>query len=320
MRRVVLIVLVVLGACSLSYGQLLLPLPSGPDGSQQGFSWQVGARKFFSSFITYQYPNAQVDPAFTHEWPIDQWFLGLRADYSASTWKAHAELWHNVTRDSNLKHQNSDWGPRPQYGPGTPFGKSIFILGKCVLDKGILGDIGVSYPVLRLGISIAPVFGLRMQRFTFTSYDGDMSSFYPFLNGRPLPQDMVYLQATIQHYYIGGSLSGIFNLGEGLPSIELRAQADYAAVNLSGYDDHQGLFPTASSWPIRTNGWGGHLAVAAALSMPPNFKISVDFDFNRVRTNGEIQNVLAVPPTNVYRPLTLWSDQASLGILGVWRF
>jgi hypothetical protein len=320
MNRVVLIILVVLCTCSLSYGQLLPPLPSGPDGGLQGFSWQFGARKFFSSFITYQYPNGQQDPAFTHEWPIDQWFLGLRADYSASNWTARTELWHNVTRDSSLKHQNSDWGPRPQYGPGNPTGKSIFILGKCALDKGILGDIGVSYPVLRLGISVAPVFGLRMQRFTFTSYDGEVSSFYPILNGRRIPRDMVYLQATIFHYYVGGSLSGIFNFWEGLPSIELRAQADYAGVNLSGYDDHQGLFPTASSWPIKTTGSAGHLAVATALSMTPNFKISVDFDFNRLRTNGNIHNVVAVPFADVYRPLTLWSDQVSLAISGLWRF
>ncbi len=54
--------------------------------------------------------SPQQDPLSRLEFPIDQWFFGLKQEYTAQNWSCFCQGWINVSeRESDLKMQDSDW-------------------------------------------------------------------------------------------------------------------------------------------------------------------------------------------------------------------
>jgi hypothetical protein len=130
----VVILMLCAGPCC---GQGLNPVESQIPGSY----FSLGVKKFCNSFVSYQYGYQGIDPAWVHEWPITQYFGGIRYSYSTvGGLVVAAEVWTNLNQKSERPHENSDWGPRSTWGPGYlpgPLpGKASFILGKCDLKSG----------------------------------------------------------------------------------------------------------------------------------------------------------------------------------------
>ncbi len=66
-----------------------------------------GMKKFFNSYTSYQFPNPfppYQDPLSRLEFPLDQWFAGIKSEYSGGWWALMGEAWTNVSRQSVQKN------------------------------------------------------------------------------------------------------------------------------------------------------------------------------------------------------------------------
>ena len=75
----------------------------------------MGVRKLINSFTSYQFPNPyppNQDPLSRLEFPLDQWFVGMRGLYSRKWAALLAEAWTNVSQESALQMQDSDWATK----------------------------------------------------------------------------------------------------------------------------------------------------------------------------------------------------------------
>jgi hypothetical protein len=275
-------------------------------------SHELGVKKFINSFTSYQFPNPfppEQDPLSRLEFPIDQWFLGLKSQYSGSWWSVIGQGWINISRDSGLKMQDSDWDDEDN-----PSQKTIFSESQCRLNRGIILDLATALgnPVPRF-LNLRPLVGFRYQYFSFTTHDGYQTT----LSGlsTDLPGDGIDFQQFYYHIYFGGGFFTFFNLGiprGPLIRARLDLQLDYALVRGRNEDLHllrEGRRVTEQI----TNGHCWHLFAGLSFVSTNRVNTRIEVDLKRVLTHGGHLLTNSLFDVNFsFDGSRVWSDQLSI--------
>jgi hypothetical protein len=326
----------------LAVAQLLPGLPSigqplGPPqelGSEGGTYCAPGFRTYFSSYTSYQFPNPfshETNPLSRLEFPIDQWFVGVKTGYRARGWSAQAQGWVNVNKESRALMQDSDWDDET-----TPHQKTIFSESRCRLNKGLLFDLGVRMNIplqflMELG-DIAGVGGWRYDYFYFTTHDGEQKYFGE--DAQPLPGDGIDFTQSFYHTYVGVNMRGSldpsrilsllpFGLNEYLPTLppaNCELQVDYALVTAKNEDLHllrEGNRITTET----TRGHCWHALFSLECLTLNDMRTLVQFDFKRLLTHGShrLTNNLMYLDFS-FDGSRVWSDLASITVTGELKF
>jgi hypothetical protein len=284
----------IFGGADWAKSQNVMPYPtatysvapvSEPPQQLFRFSNEVGVKKFFNSFTSYQFPNPfppQQDPLSRLEFPIDQWFLGFKSRCRGSWWSLIGECWINVSGESGLKMQDSDWDDEKNLSQKTVFSES-----RCRLNRGIILDLasGLGNPVPRF-LNAVPLVGLRYQYFYFTTHDGYQAA----LNGWPvdLPGDGIEFKQSYYHIYFGGNFHTFLNFGiprTPMNRVRLDLQFDYALVRGTNEDLHllrEGRRVTEQI----TNGHCWHLFTGVSFISSSRLATRIELDLKRTLTHG----------------------------------
>jgi hypothetical protein len=287
-------------------------IPANLARDTPGYSHELGVKKFINSFTSYQFPNPfppQQNPLSRLEFPIDQWFVGLKSQYRASWLSLIGEVWINISRDSARKMQDSDWDDEDN-----PSQKTIFSESQCRLNRGIMLDIATALgnPVPRF-LNLKPLVGLRYQNFFFTTHDG-----YQTILGGPtvdLPGDGIEFQQFYYQIYFGGSFHTFLNLGiPGGPVSRARLdlQFDYGLVRGTNEDWHllrEGKRVTEQI----TNGHCWHLFTGLSFVASNRLSTRIEVDLKRVMTHGGHLLTNSLFDVNFsFDGSRVWSDQLSV--------
>ena len=287
-------------------------IPADLSRDAPGYYYELGVKKFFNSFTSYQFPNPfppQQDPLSRLEFPIDQWFLGLKSQYRGSWWSVIGQGWINISRDSALKMQDSDWDDEDN-----PSQKTIFSESQCRLNRGIILDLATALgnPVPRF-LNLRPLIGFRYQYFFFTTHDGNQTTLDGF--SADLPGDGIEFKQFYYHIYFGGSFHRFLNLGipRGIlsrPRLDL--QFDYALVRGANQDLHLLRAGKRVTEQI-TNGHCWHLFAGLSFVSSSRFNTRIEVDLKRVLTHGGhlLTNSL-FDLTFSFDGSRVWSDQLSV--------
>lgn len=281
-------------------------------GSGSGLC-SFGMKKFFNSYTSYQFPNPFPpfqDPLSRLEFPLDQWFGGIRSEYSGSWWTLMGEAWTNVSRQSTQKMQDSDWDD-----DGNPSQKTIFSESSCRLNRAWIVDLGacIGNPVARF-FNLRPILGYRYEYFFFTTYDG-----YQTELGGPtvdLPGDGIEFRQTFSHFYFGGKLFRDMILPVprmGLSTLRLQLQLDYAVIQGKNEDFHLLRIGNRVT-EQNTSGHCWHLLAAMSLYGRESFaNARIELDLKRSITHGGHQLTNSFFALNFsFDGSRVWSDQLSL--------
>jgi hypothetical protein len=333
-HRLVVVMCALIVVMQGSAGAQLLPgLPQygQPIGSTQEFIQETGSyyslgfRKFMSSFTSYQFPNPFADhthPLSRLEFPVDQWFAGLRSGYRARGWSVDSQAWINANRESRAMMQDSDWDD-----DNMPAQKTIFSESKCRLNKGIIFDIAarLSIPleVLTSIGDIAGVAGWRYEYFYFTTHDGEQKVFDGISDPLPLVGDGIDFTQNFYHVYFGVNGRGTFDpsrFSSMLPQMSLEIQVDYAFVNAKNEDLHllrEGNRITTEN----TRGHCWHGFVSAQFLTLWDMRTVVQFDFQRSLTHGDHRLTNSLFNLDFsFDGSRVWSDLASISVTGEFKF
>lgn len=291
-------------------GQWLEPEPSN------GYFAGVGIRKYLNSFTSYQFPNPyppNQDPLSRLEFPIDQWFAAVKTGYVASAWSAEIRGFVNVTGVSRAMMQDSDWTDNDN-----PSQKTVFSESHCKMNRGFVVDVKVE-AAWRLNPEsrLRPVAGWRIQRFSFTTFDG-----VQFETGeQPLdmPGEGIDFKQTFYHYYAGAVYRSSLDAGRYasfLPSVNLSCALDYGLVTAGNEDLHllrSGYRVTRE----RTRGHVWHGALKMAFLYTPSILIEVEGEFMRIVSHGSHLLTNPVQFLDIsWDGTKVWSDQASISLSG----
>jgi len=290
----------------------------------------LGIRKFINSFASFQIPYVkngvvQYDPLSRLEYPIDEWFIGLKSSQVTNYFSFNAEFWTRLNKWGGLKMQDSDWEDSitpPFVFP--PSQKTTFSESKCRLPQAYLVDINVECsPFSLLGSGLAAVVGWRWQTYLFRAYG---PSFQYTLLGPPFvttlpPGDSLEASYYFKDwFYLGGK--GYFNFG----LCELTLQADYGWLRAKMHDRHllQGDFQGINDG--RGHAW--HLSATLAKAITNVVNLRFEYDFKRLTTTSctfEQINIPNDPPpgTHNFGPFPagkIYSDQQSIAGYAEVRF
>jgi hypothetical protein len=297
-------------------GRFLIPGPAVVERAvmSEGMEYHhaVGLKKFINSFTSYQFPNPFPpfqDPLSRLEFPIDQWFFGLKGGCDTPLWSIQCQGWINLNEESALKMQDSDWDD-----PIHPDQKTIFSESECRLNKGLLLDayLALANPLVTF-VDFKPIVGYRYQHFDLTTHDG----FQVDLQGNSvdLPGDGIEFRQTFVHYYVGAlvrSTPGTWNLFPRLQGLEFIVQADYAWVRAKNEDLHL-LRLGERLTHENTRGHAWHISLTAQVMMSRAIRARIEGDFNRITSTGphRLSNRL-LGIDFPFDGATVWSDQGSL--------
>ena len=283
----------------------------GSINSSQYFSG-IYISKYFSSFTSYQFRNPfppYQDPLSRLEFPIDQWFVGLESGYRSSSLSFRCQVCTNISRDSSLKMQDSDWDDETM-----PFQKTIFSESKCRLNSSLLADVRAGIPnPLGLSWKIGPVLGARYEHFDFTTHDGKQMD----LTGNviDLPGDGIDFEQVFRHFYFGVAVEGMLHaerLVEWAPPIHMTIDLDYGLVKALNEDLHL-LRMGERITTENTEGHCWHAAVTAAVSLRDRLRAKLQGEFKRILTTGDHR--LTNPLFSIdfsFGGSQAWSEQVSL--------
>jgi hypothetical protein len=256
--------------------------------------------KFVNSFASFQFPDPDtgIDPLSRLEFPIDQWFLGLKAVQSIGGVSVNLLVLRNISEKSSLKMQDSDWED-----PTNPGQKTTFSESNSRLAEGWLVDFSADWQVF--GPRLKPVFGGRWQTFHFFGGDGFQNSF-PVPAPTPLPGDAFDVRFTFKHLYAGGAA----NLD--LFPVRLNLQADYGWAIAYNMDRH--LLRGDRMTLEKAHGWCFHLAASIAISVSDLCSVWIQGDFTRIRTQNGSHEWFDDDGTlrQTWDGAKIWSDQQSV--------
>jgi hypothetical protein len=290
---------------------------------ETGLYYSVGFRKYFSSFTSYQFPNPfppGADPLSRLEFPIDQWFAGLRSGYRTGTWFFDSQTWINASREGRLPMQDSDWDDE-----SFPAQKTIFSESKCRLNRGVLWDMaaGMIIPgevLSNLG-SVKGVVGCRYQSFYFTTHDGVQTMFEG--DSGELKGDGIDFTQVFYHYYCGVNARTGFDPSRfvsSLPRVIFEVQVDYGLVTAKNQDLHllrEGDRVTTQN----TRGHCWHGFVSMEFLALEDMRTLVEVDFKRSATNGSHRLLNGLFDIDFsFDGSRVWSDLASISVTGELRF
>ena len=302
-------------------------LPLGPswamDGTERprGHYWSIGIKKYINSFTSYQFPNPfapEQDPLSRLEFPIDQWFMGIRVSYYSRWWSLQGQGWMNASREGSLKMQDSDWDDG-----AAPSQKTIFSESQCRLNRGVLFDVRLSTATpLEQFINVRPVFGYRSESFFFTTHDG----WQAVLGGgavSDLPGDGIEFTQSFSHYYLGGIFRGHVNFPAAyfsVPEFDLSLQADYAVIRARNEDLH--LLRTGERiTKEKTMGHCWHACLRIAWRVQDMVWVGFEGDFKRLLTNGSHNLTNALFNIDFsFGGSRVWSDQTTISAFAEIKF
>jgi hypothetical protein len=300
------------GASVLGFGD--------PDQQSPRFNCTLSVRKYLSSFTSYEFPNPFApfqDPLSRLEFPIDQWFLGGDVRYTSRWWAIAIDGAVNLSRESQLMMQDSDWEDDAR-----PDQKTVFSESKCRLNRGMLVDVKLSLPSpIDLWLDVRPVIGYRHQYFSFTTYDGFQGDIRG--NRIALPGDGIEFEQAFYHIYVGVDCFLEINgsrLMSALPRGQLEVQADYAAVVATNEDLHL-LRLGERVTREKSSGHCWHLGLKAFCWRMSDFRLGFEGDFKRVITTGS--HNLTNGPLRIdfsFGGSKIWSDQAWIGVIAQTKF
>ncbi len=292
------------------FGQWLETKPN------DGYFTSLGLRKYLNSFTSYQFANPyppNQDPLSRLEFPIDQWFAALKTGYAAPGWSAEILGLANVTGVSRAMMQDSDWTD-----VSNPGQKTVFSESHCKMNSGLVVDIKVEAawrldPASRL----RPFAGWRIQRFSFTTFDG--LQFETGAQPLELPGNGIEFKQTFYHYYTG--LAYRFDLDGGwfarfVPKINLNCALDYGLVTAGNEDLH--LLRSGHRVTVEnTRGHVWHAALSVAFLYTPSVMVELEGEFMRIVSHGSHQLTNPVEFIDIsWDGSKVWSDQASVALTG----
>jgi len=281
-----------------------------------GYFAGVGLRKYLGSFTSYQFANPyppNQDPLSRLEFPIDQWFASLKTGYAASGWSAEILGLANVTGVSRAMMQDSDWT-----NGDDPNQKTVFSESHCKLNSGFVVDVKVEAawrfnPQSRL----RPLAGWRIQRFSFTTFDGVQFE----MGGQPLdlPGEGIEFKQTFYHYYVGAALRHSLDRGRYAsfsPRVNLNCSFDYGLVTAGNEDLHL-LRSGHRITRENTRGHVWHGALKIAFLYTPSVLLELEGEFMRIVSHGSHQLTNPVQLLDIsWDGTKVWSDQASISLSG----
>jgi hypothetical protein len=283
--------------------------------AREGYYYAPGIKKFFNSFTSYQFPNpfspAQ-DPLSRLEFPIDQWFVGLRVGCESRYWAFDGQGWVNATRESAKRMQDSDWE-----NEAVPFQKTIFSESHCRLNRSLLSDLRVAFATPLDTVinsrNLWPVVGYRYQHFYFTTHDGEQFEFGG--SSGSLEGDGIDFKQTFHQLYLGARAKCSLDTWSRawLPAgLALEVQFDYALVRGKNEDLHL-LREGDRLTTERTAGHCWHVFGALAFSALNDMMARIEIDFKRSITDGAHQLTNSVFDIDFsFSGSRVWSDQLSL--------
>ena len=299
------------------------------DGPPQGgFYFSLGARKYFSSFTSWEFPdvnNPQVDPLSRLEYPWEQIVGVAKASYAGSLLELNVEGSSTLLVWSGLKAQDSDWQNPDSPGQKTTFSESQTRPRIWTFDASL----AVTVPwVPRL----KAVAGFRAQEFKFTNTDGlqgtiaetdendNFIGYLPVAQFGSLPGAIIDFSQYYKYFFLGAIFTTSFNLGSWPPAsgplaIHFRFQADIASVTGKNHDEHL-LRPGVASY-VYTRGWAWHLNLITGLQVTRLARLDIEGDFKRIRTTGDMDDRLL---GRTFSGAKVWSEQAYVGVNGSIKF
>jgi hypothetical protein len=309
--QVLLPVIIIVSAIHCAAGQGEAVVSGSESISLPHLLPSVGFKKFFNSFTSYQFPNPFApaeDPLSRLEFPIDQWFFGLKQEYAARCWSCFCEGWINMSRESGLKMQDSDWDDELM-----PSQKTIFSESDCRLNRGLILEAGVNLPMpFGWGRSLRPVTGWRYQHFFFTTHDGYQAVLGD--GGMDLPGDGIEFKQTFNQWYFGARFTtggDLAALGGGfLPRVDLDLQFDYGLVT-GNNEDHHLLREGSRLTTEDTRGYCWHACAILGLARGNTFNARLEADFKRIVTKGD-HRLTNHGVDFSFDGSKVWSDQTSL--------
>jgi hypothetical protein len=317
---VLLATVLTLAAAGVCQAQLL----SGPNGA---LDWQrvdgayervpgcyanLGIMKFINSFASYEYPY---EPGYTGksrlEFPIDNWFGGIKFGQTYSNMSFNAEIWCRLNEETASKMQDSDWED-DVYPPDQ---KTAFSESKNRMTGGYFVDFNADWEVpYGSSARLRPVVGVRYQRFHFIAGDGfqwglPLSDFPT----EPLKGDVYDDSFAFLHLYFG--VKSCLWLGP----LVVTLQADYAWLKADQDDRHllRGLFRMADNG----RGYCWHLAAGVSLPVSNSVTLRLEGDFKRLATTVCSHNWWdrGIPGLS-WDGAKIWSDQQSVAGYAEFRF
>jgi len=285
-----------------------------------GYFGSIGLRKYLNSFTSYQFPNPfppGQDPLSRLEFPIDQWFVALKGGYATPGWNAEMIGMLNVTRNARSMMQDSDWTDGANPGQ-----KTIFSESQCKMNSGFSVDAKVDMALgLTAALNIRPLVGWRLQRFSFTTYDGEQFQ----VNEPPLALlgNGIEFKQTFYHYYLGGVFRRTFDgsrLLTSLPLIDIEVQADYGMV-VAGNEDLHLLRAGHRVTQDNTRGHCWHANLQIGFLYTQSFRSRLEGDFMRIVSHGSHRLTNPVHYVDFsFDGARVWSDQASFTVTGELSF
>lgn len=284
-----------------------------------GFYTDLGIRKFINSFASFQFPYVTggvvlYDPLSRLEYPMDEWFIGLKSSQVTNYFSFNAEFWTRLNEWVGARMQDSDWEDStvaPFVFP--PNQKTTFSQSKRRLPQGYLVDINVECaPFSVLGSSLAVVVGWRWQHYLFRAYG---PAWQYSLLGPPVflpPGDGLEADFYFKDwFYLGGK--GYFNFW----LFELTLQGDYGWLRAKMHDRHflRGDFQTI----IDGHGHAWHLSATLAKAITNSVNLRFEYDFKRLTTTRCTIEQIA-PAFGPFPAGKIWSDQQSIAGYAEFRF
>ncbi|MFH1115800.1 MAG: omptin family outer membrane protease [Pseudomonadota bacterium] len=287
----------------------------------------LGIRKFINSFASFQFPYATggvvlYDPLSRLEYPMDEWFIGLKSSQVTNYFSFNAEFWTKLNKWGGARMQDSDWEDSTVAAfVFPPNQKTTFSQSKRRLPQAYLADINVECaPFSFLGASLAGVVGWRWQTYLFRAYG---PSFQYTLLGPPFvtplpPGDSLEASYYFKDwFYLGGK--GYFNFR----LFELTLQGDYGRLRANMHDRHflSGDFQTRIEGP----GHAWHLSATLAKAITNVVNLRFEYDFKRLTTSHCTIEQFFTPgtPPGHFGPFPagkIYSDQQSIAGYAEFRF
>lgn len=288
--------------------------------TRDGYFGTVGVRKYFNGFTSYQFANPyppRQDPLSRLEFPIDQWFVALKTGYVAPGWSAEICGLTNITEVSRSMMQDSDWTD-----DNSPGQKTVFSESHCKMNSGFVMDVKVEMAWrLKPTLSLFPLVGWRMQRFSFTTFDG-----VQFEMGAPplqLPGDGIEFEQTFYHYYAGAAFRHSLDAGRFtplLPRMNIDVAIDYGLVTAGNEDLHL-LRSGHRVTQENTRGHVWHTTLKVAFLYTPSILVGLAGDFMRIVSHGSHQLSNAAEFLDIsWDGTRVWSDQAAVSVTGQFIF
>ncbi|MDQ1237826.1 MAG: hypothetical protein QG577_10, partial [Thermodesulfobacteriota bacterium] len=209
--------------------------------------------------------------------------------------------------------QDSDWTDGANPGQ-----KTIFSESRCKMNSGFSVDAKVDMALgLTAALNIRPLVGWRVQRFSFTTYDGIQFEVgqQPF----PLPGNGIEFRQTFYHYYIGGIFRrtlGASRMLPSLPLVDVSIQGDYGMVTAGNEDLHL-LRSGHRVTQDNTRGHSWHANIQLGFLYTQSLRARLEADLLRIVSHGSHRLTNPVQFVDFsFDGSRVWSDQASFTVTG----